>query len=201
MSWASCRQTTRLEDLAYCLIGFFGVNIPLLYGEGERAFIRLQEEIIRISDDQSIFAWTAPRAPEEGSYDLIYWRYHHLHDGGLLARSPSAFKASGNIVRAKATNNMPFALTNRGIHLQLPFQADEKSLSQLFVLDCVEIGYDNTLICIYLERTSAEDQFLRTQCDILLWPKEGDVKAYQHTRFYVRPERPTTRLPNFPSNK
>ncbi|KAK0634092.1 heterokaryon incompatibility protein-domain-containing protein, partial [Immersiella caudata] len=57
MSWASTRQTTRVEDIAYCLLGIFGVNMPLLYGEGERAFIRLQEEIIKISDDHSIFAW------------------------------------------------------------------------------------------------------------------------------------------------
>jgi hypothetical protein len=41
MSWASKRETTRVEDLAYCLMGIFGVNMPMLYGEGERAFIRL----------------------------------------------------------------------------------------------------------------------------------------------------------------
>jgi hypothetical protein len=46
MSWASTRETTRVEDLAYCLMGIFNVNLPPLYGEGERAFIRLQEEII-----------------------------------------------------------------------------------------------------------------------------------------------------------
>jgi hypothetical protein len=42
MSWASERETTRLEDLAYCLLGLFGVNMPLLYGEGSKAFLRLQ---------------------------------------------------------------------------------------------------------------------------------------------------------------
>jgi hypothetical protein len=42
MSWASDRETTRIEDTAYCLLGIFGVNMPLLYGEGERAFLRLQ---------------------------------------------------------------------------------------------------------------------------------------------------------------
>lgn len=57
MSWASKRVTTRTEDIAYCLIGIFGVNLPLLYGEGDRAFVRLQEEIMRSSDDQSLFAW------------------------------------------------------------------------------------------------------------------------------------------------
>jgi len=49
MSWASRRKTTRVEDTAYCLLGIFGVNMPLLYGEGERAFIRLQEEIVSLT--------------------------------------------------------------------------------------------------------------------------------------------------------
>jgi hypothetical protein len=46
MSWASMRETTRIEDLAYCLMGIFGIYVPMLCGEGERAFIRLQEEIM-----------------------------------------------------------------------------------------------------------------------------------------------------------
>ena len=57
MSWASGRETTREEDLAYCLLGLFSVNMPLMYGEGPRAFMRLQEEIMKISDDRTIFAW------------------------------------------------------------------------------------------------------------------------------------------------
>jgi hypothetical protein len=57
MSWAAHRKAIRVEDLAYCLMGLFGVNMPILYSEGDRAFIRLQEEIMRISDDDSIFAW------------------------------------------------------------------------------------------------------------------------------------------------
>jgi len=57
MSWASKRVTTRPEDMAYSLLGIFSVNMPLLYGKGHRAFIRLQEEIMKVSDDQSIFAW------------------------------------------------------------------------------------------------------------------------------------------------
>jgi hypothetical protein len=55
MSWLAPRKTTRQEDLAYCMLGIFGINMPLLYGEGSRAFLRLQEEIIRISNDQTIF--------------------------------------------------------------------------------------------------------------------------------------------------
>jgi hypothetical protein len=55
MSWASSRETTRIEDIAYCLMGIFNVNMPLLYGEGERAFIRLQEVIMRSNYDHTLF--------------------------------------------------------------------------------------------------------------------------------------------------
>jgi len=57
MSWAAHRKTTRVEDRAYSLMGLLDVNMPMLYGEGKKAFHRLQLEIIRASNDQSIFAW------------------------------------------------------------------------------------------------------------------------------------------------
>jgi hypothetical protein len=41
MSWAAKRETSRIEDRAYCLMGIFGIHMPLLYGEGHRAFVRL----------------------------------------------------------------------------------------------------------------------------------------------------------------
>ncbi|KAI1790889.1 heterokaryon incompatibility protein-domain-containing protein [Ganoderma leucocontextum] len=57
MSWAAARQTTRVEDQAYSLLGIFGINMPTLYGEGEQAFRRLQEEILKKIPDQTMFAW------------------------------------------------------------------------------------------------------------------------------------------------
>jgi hypothetical protein len=54
MSWAADRKTSRVEHLAYCLMGIFDINMPLLYGEGEKAFVRLQQEIIKVSSDESI---------------------------------------------------------------------------------------------------------------------------------------------------
>ena len=38
LSWAARRETTRVEDIAYCLEGIFDVTMPLLYGEGMKAF-------------------------------------------------------------------------------------------------------------------------------------------------------------------
>ncbi|KAL4082142.1 heterokaryon incompatibility protein-domain-containing protein [Scleroderma yunnanense] len=58
MSWAADRTTTRVEDRAYSLLGLLDVNMPMLYGEGKKAFHRLQLEVIRVSNDQSVFAWS-----------------------------------------------------------------------------------------------------------------------------------------------
>lgn len=53
MAWAARRETTRIEDRAYCLMGLFGVNMPLIYGEGEGAFQRLQKEIMGLTNQSS----------------------------------------------------------------------------------------------------------------------------------------------------
>ncbi|KAM7188084.1 hypothetical protein V8F33_010847 [Rhypophila sp. PSN 637] len=57
LSWASNRTTTRPKDIAYCLLGIFDVNMPLLYGEGPKAFRRLQETILHHNNDLTLFAW------------------------------------------------------------------------------------------------------------------------------------------------
>ncbi|KAI0150144.1 HET-domain-containing protein [Xylariaceae sp. FL1272] len=57
MSWSAHRETTRGEDKSYCLLGLFGLNMPLLYGEGESsAWVRLLTEIMRRTKEQSILA-------------------------------------------------------------------------------------------------------------------------------------------------
>lgn len=72
MFWAANREATRPEDISYSLFGIFDVHMPLLYGEGQQnAFIRLQEEIMKTSGDQTLLAWglstTVPKDLEEGS--------------------------------------------------------------------------------------------------------------------------------------
>ncbi|KAH8649188.1 heterokaryon incompatibility protein-domain-containing protein [Xylariales sp. PMI_506] len=57
MSWAANRVTKRKEDMAYCLLGIFNISMTMIYGEGDRAFVRLQEEILRHIPDDTILAW------------------------------------------------------------------------------------------------------------------------------------------------
>lgn len=97
MSWAANRQTTRQEDEAYCLLGIFGIQMPALYGEGMRAFYRLQEEIMRRFPDTTLFAWQ-PTSPAIERSDLpTSYHYEHSYDTHLFAPSPSSFYSSSKI--------------------------------------------------------------------------------------------------------
>jgi hypothetical protein len=64
MSWAADRLCTRYEVRTYWLMGLFDVNMPLLYSDGgRRAFLGLQYDILKISDDESIFTWPSKGPP------------------------------------------------------------------------------------------------------------------------------------------
>jgi hypothetical protein len=117
MSWASSRVTTKIEDIAYCLMGIFNVNMPLLYGEGERAFVRLQEEIMRSSYDHSLFAWNHhfPNTLFGSSNMEVDWP---LLGVGLLAPHPVAFNESADII-PHTIRTEPYAITNRGLRIHL----------------------------------------------------------------------------------
>ncbi len=119
LSWAAHRVTTRVEDIAYSVLGLFEVNMSLLYGEGEKAFSRLQEEIIKRQSDHSIFAWRAPTIPG-------------LQGGGLLATSPADVCDSTNIVVAPSMRPTQwyrhFGVTNTGLSISLPIIRDRGAI-------------------------------------------------------------------------
>jgi Heterokaryon incompatibility protein (HET) len=110
MSWAALRQCTRVEDAAYCLLGIFDINMPLLYGEGEKAFRRLQEEIFRASDDHSLLAWTVGSESE-------YWK-----PSSVFAKSPLNFLRSGDVVRLHEEVGAPSLSTKKGLQISLPYE-------------------------------------------------------------------------------
>ncbi|KAK4221559.1 het domain protein [Podospora fimiseda] len=49
MSWAANHQTTRAEDIAYSLMGIFDVNMPMIYGEGQKSFYAFKKRLPRAS--------------------------------------------------------------------------------------------------------------------------------------------------------
>jgi hypothetical protein len=143
MSWAATRETTRVEDKAYCLLGIFDVNIPMIYGEESRSFIRLQEAILSKTTDLSIFAW---KARDESK------KYR-----GILAESPAEFLHCGFIELSDDQFRFrdEINLTNRGVKIRTPvkFQSNGTYAMDLHCYDeSLSTGASQRL-GIYLQRT------------------------------------------------
>ena len=140
MSWVSQRDTIREEDIAYCLLGIFDVNMPLIYGEGQKkAFVRLQEHIIAQSDDETIFAWqTIPKfadpevANPKGAKTRIASKLR-----GILAEDPTEFWNGGRLRRSSELDRPPHAFSNRGLAFPVPTHIDPRRFASVHVeLDC-----------------------------------------------------------------
>lgn len=169
MSWAARRVTTRIEDRAYSLLGIFDVNMTMLYGEGSKSFLRLQEEILKSLDDHSIFVWKGlqPRLP------------------GLLASSPEDFASSGDVIIIRDRNTVgPYSMNSRGVHglvRMYPYTLD----TYLMVLPCARRHPDkkNARIGIFLRRLFEDDQFMRVVVngeelmeDALMWEHGSELR-------------------------
>ena len=109
MRWASKRTSTRPEDLAYSLLGIFDINMALLYGEGDKAFQRLQVEIIRHSDDESIFAWQKKNSGRKSVTK------------GLLSHNPSWFSEVNDYRFGNCFDRQHYEVTNKGIRIVCNF--------------------------------------------------------------------------------
>lgn len=147
MSWLSRRQTSRTEDMAYCMLGLFNITMPLLYGEGDRAFLRPQEEIIRKTADLIIFCWElSETAPLESEFH------------SLLAPNPAAFVNSGGYFLRDTRCNIhleDWPITNRGLSLSLPTLRYYKCT--FVVLD--DVGHISDSYQTFLLRVSILSQF------------------------------------------
>ena len=51
--WTVGRNTKKIEDKAYCLLGIFDISMSLRYGEGEKEFKRLKDKVDKRSGDET----------------------------------------------------------------------------------------------------------------------------------------------------
>lgn len=179
MSWAAGRKTRKIEDRAYSLMGLFNIHMPIIYGEGEKAFKRLQLEIMKSSDDQTIFAWLDTLTQPS-----------FVRDRGLLASTPDVFKWSAppvvTIDHSHFINLLPtprhrnpldlprgYSVSNDGIRITLPMKWDRNAW--LAVLKCKK--GDQEFPCgIYLIESSPGN-FLRTSPTKLPTLESEDLKG------------------------
>jgi hypothetical protein len=187
MSWGALRQTTRVEDIAYCLLGIFDIQMPLLYGEGEKAFIRLQEEILKTTDDYSLFAW---RTFQSGPKPTTTSTYR-----GLLARSPLEFHNCGPIERENVTSAYPVTSTPIGLRLQLEFLPNPKDDTRfLAMIRCS--NHMNQRLAIYLKRLDGTNQYARVDAGSIIpidnWPTGQLRTIYVRQKISIPPDFYTT---------
>jgi hypothetical protein len=138
ISWSTRRQTTRVEDKAYSLLGILNLNMPLLYGEGSKAFARLQAAIAQETDDRTLFIWP---------YNTRLSRNSNL-ERSALATSPSDFLIDTPLVPLKGNNSdymrwypdVHYSSTNKGIHITLPYLElpYTSGFGVLVALDCTD---------------------------------------------------------------
>ncbi|KAI0202424.1 heterokaryon incompatibility protein-domain-containing protein [Astrocystis sublimbata] len=183
MSWAALRETSRVEDIAYCLLGIFNVNMPLLYGEGKKAFQRLQEEILKGSpEDHTLFAWGEVassirdlpyRVSKKDAARLkdIKWESPKVDEPlyGLLAESPFDFKDSGRFRMAynlatsyydqapgRGVTLLPQILKSR-IRIQLPMLCQGHQLTRHWSNPQIATLHEISVACLLCYHEEAPD--------------------------------------------
>ena len=177
MSWQAHRTTTRTEDLAYSMFGIFDIGMDLRYGEREKAFRRLQEEIINANPlDESILAWTSTEP-----------------SSGILAPRPDCFRDSGDLTVTspfhKYQPRTVYRISNRGLEISIAVITSQwtymNPLKQTAIfhlgkyvkknvdltLNCWKVGKEGpSTVVIHLEKDD-RGFFYRTNCDKLDWTK------------------------------
>lgn len=143
MSWVAERQTSRPEDIVYCLLGIFDIHMPLLYGEGEqKAFARLHSELILQTPDLSWLAWSQPTTADR-----------HTPDPGTLhsvfAPSPSYFRDCRDIVCVDP-DSIGDVITETNIGIEIRLRVVKKGPRLYGLLNCQPRGNLGNVIAIPL---------------------------------------------------
>ena len=152
MSWAAERDTTRLEDRAYSLMGLFDVYMPLIYGEREKAFLRLQQHIIqksKDSKDESIFAWCTEFPGNSKTYS------------GLFAPSPSAYVHCSDIIQTPRSGGFSSEVNGELLIRSKVAPHSMKTYSTL--LHCTHKDKPDDNVSILITLTSDEAIYVRVR--------------------------------------
>ncbi|KAJ4250937.1 hypothetical protein NW762_011587 [Fusarium torreyae] len=162
MSWASKRETKREEDIAYCLLGIFDVTMPMIYGEGRKAFERLQLKIMEQTTDDSILAWGVQDSRSEPSTKSWLGSI----SAGVFASSPAAFANCGDIV-PRAKDSAPantFVVSGGYVRTSLRV-LPHSPMGEYGLLNCGPRDSNDVIIGIPLLPTtmSINDEYMRPQ--------------------------------------
>ncbi|KAI1758452.1 heterokaryon incompatibility protein-domain-containing protein [Xylaria castorea] len=213
LSWVSNRVTTRPEDIAYCLLGLFRINMPLLYGERSNAWIRLQKEPIAVSDDESIFTWVSvPRlevlmndnldktslmeGPTTRLDHLIRTGWKYLGGSTMFAPDPVNFYCRELRYSILYKTKLPYSMTNADLFMKLPLiHVGFNSLFPIYLaaLHCGPLiggSYATAFDAVILNRCefSGPNSYRRDRCRFLgsqIWVDTVHIDFNSATEVYI----------------
>ncbi|KAE9969080.1 hypothetical protein EG328_007100 [Venturia inaequalis] len=164
-------------------------DMPLLCAEREKSFIRLQEEIMKESDDHSLFAWWHPAHDETHDGDFSRWKHTDM-----LAQSPSMFASSGDIVTFQNPHSKHHIMTNRGLLIDLCIREEILSYAVFAtaILNCHRSGDLNHFFALdfikrgYQQGESAQWSRLHNPRGGPLLVSRTERTAFKNTPIYVK---------------
>ena len=146
MSWAAQRETTRVEDRAYSLLGIFDVSMPNIYGEREKAFLRLQRLISQQTRDESMFAWSMGAGKHKENYS------------GLYAPSPTSYIDCNDMISTRGSSGY----SEMNGELSISLKTYPHSMETYYaILNCTRRTSPDSRVAILLTRLSTENEYIR----------------------------------------
>ncbi|KAI1844011.1 hypothetical protein JX266_009877 [Neoarthrinium moseri] len=173
MYWASRRSTTKEEDRAYCLMGLFDVHMPLLYGEGHKAFQRLQEEVLRNTKDNSILAFHSTARDNSSGW-------------GILASGAESFHWDLPLTQSSISQSR-IRIDGDELHLEgviCPLRLKDSNRTDLYMLrlDC-RFADALSMPALILERIPGSSRFRRRSSGLTrLVPHEPFLRLGDNSR-------------------
>lgn len=120
----------------------------MIYGEREKAFLRLQQRITQKSKDESIFAWNMDFPGSIRAYC------------GLYAPSPLAYARCSEIIKTDGSRGF---LENNGELLIWSKISRRSEGTYIAVLSCTDKTYPDSRIFILIGSTSMEGEYVRVR--------------------------------------
>ena len=139
--------------------------MPLIYGEGQRAFRRLQLEIVQRFDDESLFAWQRDDLSFQSPNMFVWSLSQDPRYTSLLAPAVKTFASSSNVVQSQWIKRAePHRLTNRGLFMTTAIIRSTLSMNghsfYLLALNCKRRG-TAWPVFVPLLHVSTEETFSR----------------------------------------
>ncbi|KAF8837291.1 HET-domain-containing protein [Paxillus ammoniavirescens] len=122
LSWMSHRKTTRIEDMAYSMVGILDVSLTIAYGEGRRAFSRLLQAIIASNDSWEVFSWAGEASPYNSALAAGPECYPGSSSDEDVTRGFAWVGDLKTMQRQYQAGDKLFTLTNHGLRIKVAWR-------------------------------------------------------------------------------